>query len=178
MSDTTLLILSDSHGSHDAVAEAIRRARPDGILFAGDGLRDLTRLSLPPVPLWTVRGNCDHMLYPLIINGEAAEAPEELVFSVDGIRILLCHGHRYGVKSGLGLAIAAAVRADADLLVFGHTHAPLERRLTPDSPEDFDLPRQKPLTLFNPGSIGDWRHPIFGTVTLRRGTVICGHGTL
>ena len=61
----TLLILSDSHGRPDRVAEAIRRVRPDGILFAGDGLRDLSYCD-PPVsgscPLWAVKGNLCSML--------------------------------------------------------------------------------------------------------------------
>ena len=35
----TLLILSDSHGRPDRIEEALRRVKPDGLLFAGDGLR-------------------------------------------------------------------------------------------------------------------------------------------
>ena len=51
----TLLVLSDSHGRPDLIEEAIRRVRPDGILFAGDGLRDLTRVELP-APYGRCRG--------------------------------------------------------------------------------------------------------------------------
>ena len=173
----TLLILSDSHGSPDRIAEAIRRVRPDGILFAGDGLRDLTYCDIP-CPVWAVRGNCDWSRSPLLI-GQGATAPEDLrdeeLFTVDGIRILLMHGHTYGVKGGLGAAVARAARVDADVLIFGHTHTPLELHLSPDGAYEYGVP--KPLAVFNPGSIGD-RSASFGTLTIRNGQMLFGHGEL
>jgi predicted phosphodiesterase len=86
------------------------------------------------------------------------------------------HGHKYGVKGGLGQAVAHAMQKDADVLIFGHTHTPLELHLRPDS-ERADFSVTKPLTLFNPGSLGD-RHASFGTVTVRNGQLLCGHGEL
>ena len=115
----TLLILSDSHGRPDHVEEAIRRVRPDGILFAGDGLRDLTRVGDPPCPLWAVSGNCDWSP-SLIVNGRSVEAEDEELITVEGVRILLLHGHRYGVKRGLLPATHRAMEKEADILVFGH----------------------------------------------------------
>lgn len=174
MTSTTLLILSDSHGRADRVAEAIQRVKPDGILFAGDGVRDLSYCDLP-CPLWAVRGNCDWMTSPLVLNGAAFMPEDEELVTIEGIRILLTHGHKQGVKSGLGGAVAHAVRRQADLLVFGHTHIPLELRLSPD--ESTTLALQKPLTVFNPGSLGD-RVPSFGTLTIRNGQMLLGHGEL
>ena len=82
MSDTTLLILSDSHGRPDRIDEALRRVKPDGLLFAGDGLRDLTYREIP-CPFWAVAGNCDWISTPLIINGGLLEPEtEELVTRV------------------------------------------------------------------------------------------------
>ena len=171
----TLLVLSDSHGRPDLIEEAIRRVRPDGILFAGDGLRDLSRVEIS-CPLWAVAGNCDWLTTPLIINGAIFEPQNEELITVEGVRILLMHGHKYGVKGGLGQAVARAVQRDADLLIFGHTHIPLELHLRPDGGRaDFSV--TKPLTLFNPGSLGD-RHASFGTVTVRNGQLLCGHGEL
>ena len=170
----TLLLLSDSHGRADRVAEAIRRVRPDGILFAGDGLRDLTYCDIP-CPLWAVRGNCDWMTSPLIIGGANFQPEDEESIMVEGIRILLTHGHKYGVKGGLGTAIARAAGNEADVLVFGHTHVPLELHLSPDTACAFTVNR--PLTVFNPGSLGD-RTPSFGTLTIRGGQVLFGHGEL
>lgn len=170
----TLLIVSDTHGRPDLLTEAIRRTRPDGILFAGDGLRDLTRAELP-CPLWAVRGNCDWMQSPCIVGGVTLEAEDEELITLQGLRILLTHGHRYGVKGGLGTAVARAVQLDADALIFGHTHIPLELHLSPE--ETGTLSVTKPLTVFNPGSLGERPHT-FGTLTLRGGQPLFGHGEL
>ena len=174
MTSTTLLVLSDSHGHPDRVAEAIRRVRPDGILFAGDGLRDLTYCDLP-CPLWAARGNCDWGCSSLITGGQVVEPEDELLFTLEGVRIFLTHGHHYGVKSGLGGVIAHGVTQRADVVIFGHTHLPLELHLSPDRPGDFGV--SAPLTVFNPGSIGD-RAASFGTLTLRGGQMLFGHGEL
>ncbi len=176
MNQTTYLILSDSHGRPAAIEEAIRRTKPDGILFAGDGLRDLSRIDLPAIPLWAVRGNCDFGASPLVIGGRLQEPEEEECLFLDGLRVLLLHGHRYGVKSGLSAAVAHAARKEADILIIGHTHVPTERHLLPDTVDGAAL--TKPLIVFNPGSIGDSRAPSFGTLTLRNGVPLLGHGTL
>ena len=171
----TLLILSDSHGRPDRVEEAIRRVKPDGLLFAGDGLRDLTYREIP-CPFWAVVGNCDWISTPLIVNGGLLEPETEELITLEGVRILLVHGHKYGVKGGLGHAVARAVQRNADVLIFGHTHTPLELHLHPDRGRA-DLAVTKPLILFNPGSLGD-RDASFGTLTIRGGQVLLGHGTL
>lgn len=175
----TLLILSDSHGRPDRIREAIARVKPDGILFAGDGLRDLAScdLSTPlgACSLWAVRGNCDWMMSPVIIGNSGLEAEDEELIMVEGIRILLMHGHKYGVKGGLGSAIAHATRLDADILVFGHTHIPIELHLSPH--HTYDISLKKPLTVFNPGSLGD-QGASFGTLTIRNQQFLFGHGEL
>lgn len=43
-----ILLLSDSHGHPDRIREAAERTRPDCILFAGDGLRDLAGAHTAP----------------------------------------------------------------------------------------------------------------------------------
>ena len=177
MASATLCILSDSHGHPDAVAEAIRRARPDGVLFAGDGLRDLSYVEIPNNALWAVRGNCDWMALPLLIGGSLCIPTDEELILWEGLRILLCHGHTLGVKSGLSVAAAHAASRGADVLVFGHTHAPLERRI-PAGETVGGVVLEKDLYLFNPGSIGDGLEPTFGTLTVRDGVPLFGHGKL
>ena len=171
----TYLILSDSHGRPDRMEEVLRRVRPDGILFAGDGLRDLTRVDFS-CPLWAVSGNCDWAGVPLVSNDTLLEPRDEELVILEGVRILLIHGHTYGVKGGLGSAVARAVQRDADLLIFGHTHLPVELHLRPDdSRSDFAV--TKPLTVFNPGSLGS-ENASFGTLTIRSGQILMGHGNL
>lgn len=62
-----------------------------------------------------------------------------------GKKILLCHGHEYGVKSGyLNLQYAAREKG-ADIVLFGHTHQVF-----------YDQTSQ--LAMLNPGSIGEPRY--------------------
>ena len=55
--------------------------------------------------------------------------------------ILLTHGHRFGVKSGLEGLLALAGERGLDLICFGHTHQPL-------------IHREKGCLFLNPGSMG------------------------
>lgn len=164
----TILLVSDSHGHPDRLREAIERARPDCILFAGDGLRDMETVQEGTrLPTWAVRGNCD---LPWGLTGRYAE--EELV-TLEGRRILLLHGHTVGVKSGLDRAVARAVERQADVLVFGHTHEPFEQSLRIETAEG----EERTLLLCNPGSVGHYPHS-FGTLTLQGGQILFGTGEL
>lgn len=165
-----VLLLSDSHGHPDYIRAAVCVARPDCILFAGDGLRDLREVEAElTVPVYAVRGNCDF--------GWSADgyATEEIV-TLAGVRILLVHGHTLGVKSGLGRATIRTRELGVDVLVFGHTHEVCERYMYPDEMADPDRGR-RPLLLCNPGSVGTYPHH-FGTLMLRDGQALFGSGEL
>lgn len=143
-----ILVLSDSHGNLSHMERAVEREAPRLILHLGDCWRDAERLSarFPDIPLEQVPGNCDFR------PGE----PAEKLLCLEDRRILLCHGHTYGVKQSLLTAGFAAEEQDLDLFLFGHTHRPL-----------VDM-RGKTLFL-NPGSIGDHLRPFYGVVTLQNG---------
>ena len=142
------LILSDSHGVISNMKQAVIRSPPDGILHLGDCWQDGQRLHqlFPQLPFYQVPGNCDFR----------PDVPSERVLEMEGFRILLCHGHTYGVKQSLLSAGYAAEEQNLDLFLFGHTHRPLVDR------------RGKTLFL-NPGSIGDPLHPFYGEVLLEPG---------
>ena len=165
-----ILIISDSHGRSDLVCEVIDRTNPDAILFTGDGLRDLSYVD-PSCEVYAVRGNCDLVTFSCAVEGDC---PEETLVMISGARILLMHGHRYGVKSGLGSAIARAAERNADVLVFGHTHRPAELCIRPDADSGYGACLQKPLWVFNPGSLGYGGS--FGTLTIRNGQILFGLG--
>ncbi len=113
-----LLLLSDTHGRRARVGEVLTRAKGyDALLFLGDGLRDFDENTLGLV---CVRGNCDTFTL-------GADAPTERMFYADGKKLLLMHGHEWGVKSGIERALAHAYTLGADALLFGHTHTPLQR---------------------------------------------------
>lgn len=129
-----ILVLSDSHGSMQTMIDAIFIEKPDCIIHLGDHIRDADRLSelYPQISMICVPGNCDYM-----DNG-----PGHLVRELDGVRFLITHGHKYGVKTDLTRLTYAAMEAEASVAVFGHTHRAVLH--------EFD----DRLVLFNPGSCG------------------------
>ena len=143
-----ILVLSDSHGAVNPMVRAVELTGPDMIFHLGDVWRDGARLHdrFPDIPMEQVPGNCDF----------CASEPAERLLEMRGRRILLCHGHTYGVKTSLTAAGFAAEERQADLFLFGHTHRPLVDR--------------RGRTLFlNPGSIGDPLRPSYGLVTIEGG---------
>lgn len=144
-----VLVLSDSHGNIFNMIQAVEREAPRMVFHLGDCWRDGERLRdrFPELPFEQVYGNCDYFR-------DSREA-EKLLYLEDK-RVLLCHGHTYGVKQSLLAAGLAAEEKDLDLFLFGHTHKPL-----------VDM-RGKTLFL-NPGSIGDYARPTYGVVTLENG---------
>ena len=143
-----LLVLSDSHGNLSHMEEAVLRVRPRMILHLGDCWRDGERLRdlFPDIPFHQVPGNCDYR----------PDEPAERLLFLEDKRVLMCHGHTYGVKQSLLTAGYTAEEQNLDLFLFGHTHKPL-----------VDM-RGKTLFL-NPGSIGDPRRPTYGVVKLENG---------
>ena len=114
-----LLVFSDSHGMPLYMREALERHRTaDAVIFLGDGMRDFEamRALFPEMAFYAVRGNCDF----------GSDAPVKMVLDLGGARIFCTHGHAYNVKYGLYSAVCAAREEKANLLLFGHTHEPLE----------------------------------------------------
>ena len=136
------LVFSDSHGSDYLVKEVLRmHSDAEVVFFLGDGLREIDTLAEAyPEKFWiAVRGNCD--FYSLFKN-KPAEKLETV--SLCGYKIALTHGDLYGVKYGSAGLIKLALDTDADIILFGHTHAPFEKYISE---------YEKPFYLFNPGSI-------------------------
>ena len=137
------------------------------VFFLGDGLRDLP--AEDRCPILSVKGNCD-----IFTMFDTEPAPYERLEFFGGKRILAMHGHTRSVKSGIMGGAAAGLEADADIVLFGHTHSPLEYRI-PAGEKMFGRELARPLYLFNPGSIGAGE---FGVITLQGGEVLLSHGRL
>ena len=166
----TLLVASDTHGRADLLREAFRRAKADGVLFLGDGLRDLGVLP-GDTTLRAVRGNCDWTTHE--------DAPPVRVEEIAGYRLYLTHGHLQGVKLSRDTAIENAAAAGADVLLHGHTHIAFEKSY-PVGARIANTVLQKPLLVLCPGSLGQSPdgHPTFATLTLAEGGVLAGFGKL
>ena len=168
-----ILVISDSHGKRDRIKEVLERQirRPDALIFLGDGLGDVDWCDTSGIALFKVRGNCDS-----IFLNDMTDAPDEQIINLDGIRIMMTHGHNYGVKSTLTPLISAAARNKADILLFGHTHEGFEMMLMPEN--DLGIGLEKPLYIMNPGSLGSYA-ATFGTIsTDKSGRVLLSHGNL
>lgn len=169
-----ILIFSDSHGRIDGMMRAIdaQIKRPDLILHLGDGVREVDFLRERGIPVVAVRGNCD-------LFGPSSEYGESFCLEELGHKIFMTHGHRFGVKSGVGGIASHAAQIGADIVLFGHTHRPLEQRIDAGY-EIGGVTLTRPMYLFNPGSIGSGRTGgdslSFGTLSLTKTHVFFSHG--
>jgi putative phosphoesterase len=144
-----VVVVSDTHAPRrwrscpPAVAEHLRDA--DLILHAGDVcvpgvLDELVAFA----PVHVVCGNNDG---PDVV---AWGAPETLELEIDGLRVAMIHDS--GAKTGRTTRMRRRFPT-ADLVVFGHSHIPLDR--TGDG-----------VRIFNPGSPTDRRSQPHGTIGL------------
>jgi len=127
-----IAVVSDTHGCFAEAEEALAALKPlDILLFAGDHFRDPWAWARrEKIEVVAVVGNCDI----------GVQGPEEELLDLGGVRILLTHGHRYGVKWGLERLYFRGLEAGVKAVVFGHTHVPTATY------------GEGGLLLFNPGS--------------------------
>jgi phosphoesterase, MJ0936 family len=128
------IVFSDSHGSRREMEKILGREKFDGFIHLGDGMTDAEDVAslYPSAAFISVPGNCDGLFFG------AEETETETV--IGGVRILVCHGHRYQVKYGVGMIWKRAVELGVRAVLFGHTHEPYYR----DTGE---------IMLLNPGTV-------------------------
>lgn len=142
------LVVSDIHGA-DTEPICQKAGDFDGLIFLGDGADCLPRLRKAFPVCHAVAGNCDGRLFDL---------PLEKELRIEGKRLLLTHGHRYGVKWGLSVLADEAHARGCDAVLFGHTHTPT---LTYDGG----------VGLFNPGAVTALRST-FGVLDVRKDGIL------
>ena len=128
-----VLVVSDVHGDFSGLCEAIeQQPTAKTVFFLGDGLRQAEDAAerYPDRTFYMVPGNCD-------FGADAIPIRQE---KVGGKRFYFTHGHRHDVKYTLYRLELAAREAEADIVLFGHTHNPYEEYVDG-------------LYLFNPGSL-------------------------
>lgn len=149
-----VVVFSDSHGKRDRVATLMQKTKADVVLFLGDGLADLDAID-ERIDVRAVRGNCDFFSHE--------DAPTSRIVELGAYRLYLTHGHKEGVKYGLDTAIAAALAANADALLYGHTHRAMERTFTVGTTLAGET-LTRPFLVLCPGSLGD-SDATFATLT-------------
>lgn len=148
------LIFSDTHGTDYFISRALDMHRDASfVFFLGDGLYDVDSYAMSDTRrTWVaVRGNGDYSRY---LCGSAVECVEE--FTLMGYKIVLTHGHLYGVKGGDEGLLRLADERGADIVLYGHTHLPRESYISDG---------ERPVYLFNPGASSGYSAS-FGILTL------------
>ncbi len=147
-----ILVLSDSHREEANLLRAAELEKPDAVIHLGDHASDAEVLlrAYPRLPVCRVRGNCDRF---------ETDVQDEAVIEWEGVKILVTHGHRYHVKSGLLTLCYAAIQAGAQIALFGHTHMPY-------------CEESDGLWLLNPGACGRL-FPSYGIIEIKNGAVQC-----
>lgn len=144
-----IIVMSDSHGSRDAVEKIIsNNPEADIFIHLGDGSGEVytVKIQYPDLDIRNVRGNCDFDL----------ESASYIILEAAGKRIFCTHGHKYGVRSGTGLLRTVAKDNGCCAALFGHTH---ERHISCEDGID----------IMNPGSCSmprDGNKPSYGIIDI------------
>ncbi len=148
-----ILLVSDTHGRDSTLEEALELEKPDFMCHMGDveGSEDYIRV-IAECPIAMIAGNNDFW----------TDLNPEIVFELQGFRILMTHGHYYGAHGGNEQLKSAGRRNGADIVLFGHTHRPTL---------EFD----KDIIVANPGSLTyprqEGRKPSYMVLFLEKGKV-------
>ena len=128
----TLLILSDSHGNAQGIADLLPLiAENDYVVHLGDGAGDMRQArSLYPEKVYACGGNCDFF----------SALPEDGEIEIEQVKIYFCHGHKYGVKNHLYALAEETKRRGCEIALYGHTHIA-------------QITEVDGVTLINPGSL-------------------------
>lgn len=134
-----ILVLSDSHAGRSFMRRAVQAVKPEQVIHLGDYYDDSEVLAQenPHLRFHQVPGNCDRFRCDPTL-------PQLLCYDIDGVRILMTHGHNHGVKSGLIRLVAQARAMQAKAALFGHTH------------QAVCYQEEDGLWVFNPGACGSF----------------------
>lgn len=133
-----VIVVSDSHGDEQslrmAFEQAARQGKIDAAVFLGDGMQDYESirpsLQMRGIVCYAVTGNNDWF----------SQEPQEMLFTVNNVKIFACHGHTRYVKHTMDRLWYAACEREAQVVLYGHTHR-----------ERADLERG--VYLINPGAV-------------------------
>ena len=109
-----IAVFSDLHGGSEQPLQSALDEY-DYVIFLGDGLLQIRHFEYEyPEKFLFVRGNCDGY----------DETPLRRIIDLDGVRVMLTHGHEERVKYGLMSILGIAKKEQVNIVLFGHTHRP------------------------------------------------------
>ena len=127
-----IVVISDTHGNISLIEKLLPIINEsDYLIHLGDGIKDLVPFmrDIKAETIW-VYGNCDG-------------GGEDKIIEIDGLKILLTHGDRHGVKNSLYALHARAKEEQVSVVFYGHTHV-------------YSIIEEEGVTLINPGSLNDF----------------------
>ena len=158
-----IIVFSDSHNDDRNMKKALElnRGRFECCIHLGDGCREFELLSekYPDIPFVTVNGNGE--------DWNRTPGIRETVLDLEGVRVMVTHGHMYNVKFGTTNLEYSAAEKECDIVLYGHTHIP-DNRYIPDL-------LGRTLYVFNPGSISrpPFGHkPSFGVIEITKSGIL------
>lgn len=127
-----VLIVSDTHGKDTKLEEAVSKEAPfDMLVHCGDVEgREFFIEALAECPCCMVSGNNDFF----------SDLPREEEIYISGNKVLVTHGHNYGVSLNLCGVVDEARARGCRAVMFGHIHRPV-------------LMEQNGVLVINPGSL-------------------------
>ena len=132
-----ILIVSDTHGHERNLKKVIEKVgQTDLFIHLGDieGHEDYIE-ALADCPVHMVSGNNDFF----------SDLPREEEFQLGRYRVLITHGHYYGVFVGTDRLKEEARSRNIDIVMYGHTHRPeidIDDHVTVLNPGSLSYPRQ------------------------------------
>lgn len=128
-----VLVVSDSHGDNNSVSRIVGdNLDAKVIIHLGDGEQDMEGVHLlnNQANIIAVRGNCDM----------ASLLPVDCVRVIKRHTFYCTHGFTQQVKQGTTELLKTAKKYNADIVLYGHTHLPVNKQ-------------ECGVHLFNPGSL-------------------------
>ncbi|MDR0949076.1 MAG: metallophosphoesterase [Lachnospiraceae bacterium] len=133
-----ILIASDTHRKNNNFLSIIEKQKPlDLLIHCGDAEGSEYALSkAADCPSHFVTGNNDFF----------SRLPQEVEIVLGEHKIMVAHGHTYGVMMGNERLKEEAKSRGADLVLYGHTHKPIidrsDKRIIAVNPGSLSYPRQ------------------------------------
>lgn len=127
-------VVSDTHGRIEPFLNTLKQFNDvELIIHLGDTVEDATKIrEKTKLPMFVVRGNNDYM---------DVNTPWRELVRINGHKILLTHGHKESVNFGETKLYYAAKEAEAEMVIYGHTHVYLYEEI-------------EGIKILNPGSAG------------------------
>lgn len=146
-----IIVISDNHGMLRNPKAILKKHRDaDIVAHCGDSQETVGELmeEFPDFRYVAVRGNCDF----------DCSLPDYEIFTAEGVRFFVTHGHKYNVKFGLSRLMYAAEENEINVVLFGHTHNPMNEYIDG-------------VYYVNPGAVSGYRGS-YAVIEVKEGQVL------